>query len=93
MRSSARAESRVAPGARRREDLGHAMFAAGDHGGGEMMRAGDDVGDDFGFDGVGNRWLEDADDGRASARRGSSQDARFCRGRWDRSGVELRQNL
>ena len=30
------------------EELSHAMDTAGDHGGGEMMRAGDDVGDDFG---------------------------------------------
>src|SRR5229473_914206 len=45
------------------EELGHAMDAAGDHGGGEMMRAGDHVGDNFSFGRIGNRGLENADDG------------------------------
>ena len=45
------------------EELGHAMFAAGDHGGGEVVRAGDNVGDDFCGDGIGHRGFEDADDG------------------------------
>ena len=57
------------------EQLGHAMDAARDHRGGEMMRAGDDVGDDFGFGGIGNRWLEDADDGGGGACRAG----RSCR--------------
>src|ERR1700681_5074361 len=39
------------------------MDAAGDHGGGQMMRAGDHIGDDFGFGGIRNGGLEDADDG------------------------------
>ena len=46
------------------------MDAAGDHGGGKMMRAGDHVGDDFGVGGVGNRRLEDADDGGGARRPG-----------------------
>ena len=50
-------------GSEAREDFGHAMFAAGDHGGGEMMRAGDDVGDDLGFHGIGHGRLKNADDG------------------------------
>ncbi len=40
------------------------MNAAGDHGRGEMMRACDDVGDDFGVLWVGNAGFEDADDFR-----------------------------
>ena len=45
------------------EELGHAVDAAGDHGGGEMVRAGDDVGDDFRVGGIRDGRLEDADDG------------------------------
>ena len=51
-------------GSQPREDLGHAVLAAGDHGGRKMMRAGDHVGDDFSGDGIRNRRLEHADDGR-----------------------------
>ena len=51
------------------EELGHAMDAAGDHGGGKVMRAGDDVGDDFGVLGIGDAGFEDADDGRRRDRR------------------------
>jgi len=46
-----------------REDVGHAMKAARDHCRGEVMRAGDDVGDEFGFDGIWDGRLKDADDG------------------------------
>jgi len=46
------------------EKLGHAMDAARDHGGGKMMRAGDDVGDDFGFLRIWDARLEHANDGR-----------------------------
>ena len=47
---------RVQCGARRKagKDFGHAMFTPRDHGGGKMMRAGYDVGDDFSGNGVGN---------------------------------------
>ena len=65
--SSARADSSVWPGAGG-QIFRHAMDAAGDHGCGKMMRAGDDVGDDFGFGGIRHAWLQHADDhGRASA--------------------------
>src|SRR5271163_832664 len=43
------------------------MYAAGDHGGGKVMRAGDHVGDDFGFSGIGDGGFENADD-RGGAR-------------------------
>src|ERR1700733_9717224 len=46
------------------EELGHAMNAAGDHGRGEMMRAGDNVGDDFGVLRVWDAGFEDANDFR-----------------------------
>src|SRR5271154_6285266 len=39
------------------------MHAAGNHGGGKMMRAGDDVGDDFGFGGIGDGRFKNADNG------------------------------
>ncbi len=39
------------------------MDAAGDHRGGEMVRAGDDVGDDFGFGWIRHGRFENADDG------------------------------
>jgi hypothetical protein len=39
------------------------MEAVGDHGGGKVMRAGDDVGDDLGICGIGDGGFEDADDG------------------------------
>jgi hypothetical protein len=45
------------------EQFGHAMDAAGDHGGGEMVRAGYDVRNELGVSRVGNGRLEDADDG------------------------------
>jgi hypothetical protein len=40
------------------------MDAASDHGCGKMMRAGDDVGDDFGILGIWDARLEDANDCR-----------------------------
>src|SRR5580704_14540047 len=51
-------------GSQTSEKLRHAMDAARHHGCGEMMRAGDNVGDDFGFFGVGDARLEHADDCR-----------------------------
>ena len=45
------------------EQLGHAVDAAGRHGGGEVVRAGDDVGDELRFGGIGDGRLEHADDG------------------------------
>ena len=57
------------------------------------MRAGDDVGDDFGGDGVGNRRLEDADDGGGCALPRSSRAGQSCRSRWDRSAANLRPEL
>ena len=53
----------VRAGGEAAEKFGHAMDAAGDHGGGEMVRAGDDVGDDFSFGWVRHGGFEDADDG------------------------------
>jgi hypothetical protein len=50
-------------GSQAAEELRHAVDAALHHGGGEMVRAGDDVCDDFGIGGIGNAGLEDADDG------------------------------
>ena len=38
------------------------MNAAGDHRGGQMVRAGDDVADDFRIRGIGNAGFEDAND-------------------------------
>src|ERR1700722_8942808 len=48
------------------EKLSHAMDAAGDHGCGKMMRAGDDVGDDFGILRIWDARLEDANDYRGA---------------------------
>src|SRR5260370_13207843 len=45
------------------KELGHAMEAAGDHGCREVVRDGDDVGDNFGFLRIGDAGFEDADDG------------------------------
>lgn len=45
------------------EELGHAMDATGDHGGGEMVLAGDDVGDDLGVGGIRYAGFQHADDG------------------------------
>jgi hypothetical protein len=49
------------------EELGHAVCAARDHRGAEVMRARHHVGDDLGRGRIGYRWLEDADD-RGGAR-------------------------
>src|SRR5262249_48980404 len=46
------------------KQLGHAMDTAGDHGGGEVVRAGDDIGDDFGVLRIWDAGFEDADHGR-----------------------------
>ena len=53
----------VRAGGEAAEKFGHAMDATGDHGGGEVVRAGDDVGDDFSFGWVRHGGFEDADDG------------------------------
>ena len=45
------------------EKFGHAMDAARDHGGGKVVRTGDDVGDDFSVGGIRDARLKDADDG------------------------------
>src|SRR5260370_30318624 len=45
------------------EELRHAMDTASDHDCREMVRAGDDVGDEFGILGIGDGGFEDADDG------------------------------
>src|ERR1700726_5031867 len=44
------------------KELGHTMEAVGDHRRGSMMRAGGDVGDDFGVLRIGDGRFEDADD-------------------------------
>src|SRR5216684_5273758 len=50
------------------EEFGHAMDTAGDHGSGEMVGAGNNVGNDFRIRGIGDRGFEDADDrGRSIA--------------------------
>ena len=46
------------------EELGHPMHASIDHRRVEVMRAGDDVGDDLGFRGIRDRRFQDADDRR-----------------------------
>ena len=72
MRSSARACFERCARRQPREYLGHAVLAAADHGGREMMRAGDHVGDDLRRHRVGNRRLKHADNRWRSARRCSS---------------------
>src|SRR5439155_24881491 len=52
------------------KELSHSMDAAGDHSCREVVRAGNDVGDDFGMLGIGNRGFEDADDGGRSTAHG-----------------------
>ncbi len=65
------------------EQLGHAMDAAGDHGGREMMRAGDDVGDDLGFGRIGHATVPARRRWWRSERR-CCRAGRFCRARRDR---------
>src|SRR5580658_9463863 len=45
------------------KELGHAMDTGSDHGGGEVVRAGNDVGDDFGVLRIWDAGFEDADNG------------------------------
>src|SRR5580704_13893206 len=45
------------------KELSHAMDTTGDHGGGEVVRAGDDISNDFGVLGIWDAGFEDADDG------------------------------
>ena len=61
------------------EELGHAMDAAGDHGCREVMRTGDDVGDDFGVLGIWDGGFEDADDGGRPIAKDTARGERFCR--------------
>src|ERR1700704_3331391 len=65
LRSSARALSTLAPGARR-EDFRHTMLAPRHHCGGEMMRAGDDIGDDLRCHRIGNGWFQNTNHGRGA---------------------------
>src|SRR6185437_4568857 len=63
------------------EQLRHAMDSSGHHGGGKMMRAGNDVGDDLCVLWIGNTGFENADDGsRAIA--DTAQPYRFADHRW-----------
>src|SRR5277367_6413807 len=55
------------------EHFGHAMFATGDHGGGEMVRTGDDIGDDFGFGGIRHGGFKDTDDAAIRMHRGGPE--------------------
>ena|SRR5881275_2131875 len=54
-------------GSKAAEQIRHAMHAARNHGGGEVVRAGDDVSNDSSIRRIRNGGLEDADD-RGSAR-------------------------
>src|SRR5580704_14857298 len=54
------------PGSQTAEQFSHAMDAARDHGRGKMMRAGDDVGNNFGILRIWDARLEDANDCRRS---------------------------
>jgi hypothetical protein len=49
-------------GSKLTEKFGHAMDAAGDHGGGKMMRADDQVADNLSVRRIGHRGFKDADD-------------------------------
>src|SRR5260370_17945460 len=51
------------------------MEATSDHGGGEVVRAGDDVGDDFGILGIGDGRFEDPDDGSGAVTQGAPGEA------------------
>src|SRR6266851_270647 len=53
-------------GSETRKEFGHAMDAAGHHGCREVVRAGDDVGHDFGVLGIRDGGFEDADDSSGS---------------------------
>src|ERR1041384_794039 len=54
------------------KDLGHAMDTPGDHGRGEVVRAGDHVGNDFGILGIWDAGFEDTDDGGRPIAKGSA---------------------
>ena len=81
---------RVQVGARRQpgEELGHPVDAAVDHRRRQMVRAGDDVGDDLGLGRVGDRRLEDADD----RRRAVAEPDGLAEDRSDRSPSAVVQN-
>src|SRR5258708_15354407 len=57
------------------KELRHAMDAAGNHGCREVVRAGDDVGDDFGILGIWDGGFEDADDGGRPIAHGPAAEA------------------
>src|SRR5690349_692448 len=54
------------------KDLGHAMYTTGDHGRGEVVRAGDHVGNDFCVLGIWDTGFEDTDDGGRPIAEGSA---------------------
>src|SRR6267378_8103073 len=58
------------------KELRHAVEAASDHGCREVVRAGDDVGYDFGILGIGDGGFEDADDGGGSIAHGAPAEAK-----------------
>src|SRR6266700_2733548 len=57
------------------KEFGHAMDAAGHHGCREVVRAGDDVGHDFGVLGIWDGGFEDADDSSGSTSHGAAAEA------------------
>src|SRR6266481_7997891 len=57
------------------KELRHAMEAARNHRGREVVRAGDDVGDDFGVLGIGDGGFEDADDRGSAVAHGAPAEA------------------
>src|SRR5262249_10518341 len=77
------------------KDLCHTMDAPGYHGGGEVVRASDDVRNDFGVLGIGDARLEYANDSR-SAIAEAAQPHRFADNRavlLERGGPEtIREN-
>src|SRR5437016_14110487 len=65
------------------KELRHAVEAARDHGRREVVRAGDDVGDDLGILGIGDGRFEHADyGGRAIANEAPAEAKRFADGAW-----------
>src|SRR5258708_127086 len=57
------------------KELRHAVETASDHGCREVVRAGDDVGHDFGILGIGDGGFEDADDGGRPVAHGAPAEA------------------
>src|SRR5262249_20302168 len=77
------------------KDLCHAMDSPGDHGGGEVVRAGDYVCNDFGVLGIGYARFEHANDSRSAVAE-AAQPHRFADNRaglLERAGPEtIREN-